>query len=107
IVPYLNLRAFNVSKNNDLKSTLGQVASTDDWGYLEDIVQEQDSSTFEISLEAIYPRWPGDLEIGNEKIVNILMSKAKLLSPETLYLFHYIDSWPPIDLCTGKDIDIT
>jgi hypothetical protein len=107
IVPYLNLWAFNISKNGDLKSALGQVAITDDWGFLADIVQEQDSSTFDISLEAIYPHWPGDLENGNEKIVNYLMSTAKLLSAETLYIFHHIDCWPPIDLCTGKDIDIT
>lgn len=107
IVPYLNLWAFNISKNKNLKSALGQVANTGDWGFLADIVQEQDNSTYDISLEAVYPLWPNDLENGNEKIVNILMSKTKLLSPETLYLFHYIDSWPPIDLCTGKDIDIT
>ncbi len=107
IVPYLNLWGFNISKNKNLKSALGQVAITDDWGFLADIVQEQDNSTYDISLEAVYPLWPNDLENGNEKIVNILMSKAKLLSPETLYLFHHIDDWPPIDLCTGKDIDIT
>ena len=107
IVPYLNLWAFNVAKGRDLAAALREVANTDDWGRLEDAVQEQGSSCFEISLQSVYPRWPADIDNGNDKIVKILMSAAKLLSSETIFLFHHIDVWPPIDLKTGKQIDLS
>jgi hypothetical protein len=107
VVPYLNLWAFNAIDGRDLVTTLRGVANTDDWGYLEDIVQEQDSSSFEIALESIYPLWPDDFDEGTEKIVNILISTAKLLPSETIYLFHHIDAWPSIDLKTGRNIDLS
>ncbi len=106
-LPFLNLSALNISQDNDLMATLREVADTENWGYLEDIVQEQDSSFFEISLLEIFPHWPDDLDNGNARIISILMSNAKLISPETVYLFHHIDSWPPLDLRTGKDLDIS
>ena len=107
VVPYLNLWAFNVTKGRDLIAALREVAIAGDWGYLEDVVQERDSSTFDISLQKIYPHWPNDFVNGNRKIVNILMPTAKLLSSQTIYLFHHIDVWPPIDLKTGKEIDLS
>ncbi len=106
MVPYLNLWAFNVAKDRDLVSVLKEVANTENWGYLEDAVQERDSSIFEISLQSFYPRWPEDFDEGNERIVSVLVSAAKRLCSETACLFHHVDAWPPIDLKTGKEIDL-
>jgi hypothetical protein len=54
-----------------------------------------DSSSFEINLSAFYPGWPEELEIGDQKILNILnliinKNQEKFNFIEKLY-FDYVD----------------
>lgn len=106
-VPYLNLYALNVFAGRNVKEALRKVAETADWGFWEDITEEQGTSDCEISLSHLYPHWPEDLDEGDRKVIHILTALKEILSAQTLFLFHHIDAWPPLDIRTGLAVDIS
>lgn len=94
--PYLNLWACRVHDGADLDDALRQVNATGDGGFLEAIVDELDSSSFQIRLAQVYPHWPDDLEQGDRTVIRLLDAASAGLPATTRVLFHHVDVWPAV-----------
>ncbi|WP_255988188.1 hypothetical protein [Chitinolyticbacter albus] len=104
--PYLNLWAWNIHQGKRFKDAMREVAATRNWGFLADIVNEGGSSTFIIALESMYPDWPDALDEGDKRMIRVLQAAASALPESTAFIFHHVAAWPPVDIRTGKAIDL-
>lgn len=76
---------------------LMQAVENQESSYIEDVLEEIASSSFEINLSGFYPTWPDEVEIGDQKIMNILNSvinknKKKFNIVKKLY-FDHVDNF--------------
>nr|WP_294922239.1 hypothetical protein [uncultured Flavobacterium sp.] len=95
-VPFLNIYGSLVFDEASFDDALIQALENGDSGYIEDVLEEIDSSSFEINLSVFYPNWPEEIETGDQKIINSINSvinknKEKFNLVEKLY-FHYVDN---------------
>lgn len=97
IVPFLNIYSSLIFDDSNLDEAIKSAVDNCDSTYIEDVLQDIDSSSFEINLSAFYPDWPEELEIGDQKILNILnliinKNQEKFNFIEKLY-FDYVDNF--------------
>jgi hypothetical protein len=98
IVPFLNLYAYTkFNKNDSLDQVIKTALDNHDLGFMIDILDLKTSSSFEISLEILYPNWPEKLDEGDAKVIgvikeNITNNKEKFEPIRKLY-FSYLDSF--------------
>ncbi|WP_163407013.1 hypothetical protein [Flavobacterium ajazii] len=96
-VPFLNIYGSLIFDNGNFEEALKKAVYNCDSGYIEDVLEEIDSSSFEINLSAFYPNWPEKLEFGDHKVINIINSvidknQEKFNLVEKLY-FAYVDNF--------------
>lgn len=96
IVPFLNIYGSLVFDEVSCDDALIQAVDNSDSSYIEGVLEEIDSSSFEINLSVFYPDWPEELETGDKKVISIINSllnknKEKFNLVEKLY-FHYVDN---------------
>lgn len=96
-VPYLNIYGHKIYKGNNLDNSMQIAIEKEDFGYVAGILKTITESDFEINLVSLYPNWPDETEVGDEKIITsvkntINNSKEKFEHIKKLY-FYYIDSF--------------
>lgn len=74
VVPFLNIYGSLVFDEANFDAALVKAVDNSDSGYIEDILEEIDSSSFEINLSAFYPNWPDDIATGDQKVINVINS---------------------------------
>ena len=92
-VPFFNIYGSLIFDEENFDDALTEAIDNCDSGYINDVLDEIDSSSFEINLSALYPNWPDEVEIGDEKVINIIKSvidknKKKFNGVEKLYFDH-------------------
>lgn len=97
IVPFLNIYGSLIFDEANLDEAIKNAVDNFDSGYIEDVLQDIDSSSFEINLSAFYPNWPEEVEIGDQKILNILnlvinKNQEKFSLIKKIY-FDYVDNF--------------
>ncbi|PXY41328.1 hypothetical protein DMB65_07960 [Flavobacterium cheongpyeongense] len=97
IVPFLNIYASLIFDGANFDEAIKNAVDNCNSGYIEDVLQDIDSSSFEINLSVFYPDWPDEVEIGDQKILNILnlfvnKNQDKFNLIEKLY-FDYVDNF--------------
>jgi hypothetical protein len=75
-------------------------------GFLSGIVGEKGCSTFHIPVTDVYPDCPDDLVRGKNALVQMLQGVMMVLSEQAIFFFHPVDTWPPVDIRTGKKMDL-
>lgn len=95
-IPFLNIFGNKVREQYNFDDALKMAVENEDMGFVADILEDIDSTDFEINLSAFYPDWPGQLESGDEKILTIInhvlaKHKEKFRHVKKMY-FSYIDS---------------
>ena len=103
-VPFLNLWAWRLSPAARLEEAQRKVSETGDLGFWYDVLDELGSLAFEVALAEDYPEWPADITEGDALILAQLAALAKedalRGSGNVRWVFHHVDTWPLIDLCT-------
>lgn len=97
IVPFLNIYGSLVFDEVNFDAAFVKAVDNSDSGYIEDILEEIDSSSFEINLSAFYPNWPDEIETGDHKVINIIKSvidknQNKFNLVQKLY-FNHVDNF--------------
>ena len=97
IVPFVNIYGSSVFDGANFDDALKMTIDNCDGGYIEDVLKEIDSSSFQINLSTFYPNWPDELESGDQKVINVIKSvlnknNEKFNSVKKLY-FDYVDSF--------------
>lgn len=97
MIPFFNISGSLVFNEANLDEALKKAVDNCDRGYIDDVLEEVDSSNFEINLSTFYPNWPDELQIGDQKVINILNSifsknRGKFNLVEKLY-FDYVDNF--------------
>ena len=95
VVPFLNIYGSLTIQRYDLNNSIQKAIDNEDAGFIEDALEEIDSSEFEINLSAFYENWPDDLDSSDEELIDIvgeLIDKnRKLFEPIQKLYFDYID----------------
>lgn len=99
--PCLNLWAWRLLGDARLEDAMRASTDTGDWGCLFDVVDEIDSSTFQLRLAAFYPDWPGAIDRGDADVIGILQAAATGLPASTMLIFHHVDAWPAVTIPTA------
>lgn len=100
--PCLNLWAWSVQQGKRFDEAMREAADTLDRGFLEDILDEVGSITFEIGPMGLYPDWPEAIEQGDHALMQMLDAAAGELPAKTRLLFHHVDAWPIVTMRTGS-----
>ena len=78
IVPFLNIYGSLILDEGNFDDALLQAVENNDSGYIQDVLEEIDSSSFEINISAFYPNWPDEVGTGDQKVIdniNLVINK--------------------------------
>ncbi|PXY47008.1 tetratricopeptide repeat protein [Flavobacterium hydrophilum] len=96
-VPFLNIYGNLIFDEENFDEALIQAVENNDSGYIQDVLEEIDSSSFEINISGFYPNWPNEVGTGDQKVIDTINSvinknKKHFNLVEKLY-FDHVDNF--------------
>ncbi|MCF7221435.1 hypothetical protein [Marilutibacter chinensis] len=104
LTPVLEVGAYSLRDGVSLSEAARMAYENGDDGFLYDEL-ELLADAADIGIADFYPRWPNEIEAGDEALLTALREKVPppaAGSVRKTYLFHHVDAQPYINLLTGK-----